>query len=77
MCYSVPCQVKCLSDDGRGIVDIGGVEQEVVMKLVPDIRVGEYVLVHAGYAIERIDEAMANETLEIMRSLEPGAGSGA
>ncbi|MEK6794503.1 MAG: HypC/HybG/HupF family hydrogenase formation chaperone [Spirochaetota bacterium] len=75
MCYSVPCQVKRLIGDDRGVVDIGGVEQEVVTKLVPDIAVGEYVLIHAGYAIERIDEAMAKETLDIMRSIEPNGAS--
>jgi hydrogenase expression/formation protein HypC len=48
-------------------IDVDGVQREVSLLLLEDARVGEYVIVHAGFAIQRIDEAAAMETLSLLR----------
>lgn len=68
MCLAVPG--KILSLDGfRGTIEIGGMKREVFMNLISDPKVGQYVLVHAGCAIEKIDEEEAAKTLEIIKEL--------
>ena len=71
LCLAVPAKIVEIKEDGKGIVDFGGVEREVSVKLVEDkAEVGAYVLVHVGFAIEIIDEKEAHETLEIWEELE-------
>ena len=48
-------------------IDVDGVQREVSLLLLEDARIGEYVIVHAGFAIQRIDEAAAMETLSLLR----------
>ncbi len=68
MCLAIPAQVKSIDQkEALGTVDILGVEREVALDLVPKAQVGDYVLVHAGYGIEVVDEQYANETLELIR----------
>lgn len=68
MCLAVPG--KILSLDGfKGIIEIGNMRREVFMHLIPDVKVGQYVLVHAGCAIQTIDEDEAAKTLEIIKEL--------
>ncbi len=52
-----------------GVAEIDGVRREVSLMLQPEARVGDYLLVHAGYAIGLVDEAEANETLELLRQV--------
>jgi len=62
--------MKLLSREGdRGIVEMGGVRRNVVLTLTPDAAVGEFVIVHAGYALEVLDERAAAETLALLRDL--------
>ncbi|WP_010233926.1 HypC/HybG/HupF family hydrogenase formation chaperone [Clostridium arbusti] len=68
MCLAVPGKVLKI-DNYKGIVEIGNMKREVFMHLIPDIKVGQYVLVHAGCAIETIDEEEAAKTLEIIKEL--------
>ncbi|HEY6872922.1 MAG TPA: HypC/HybG/HupF family hydrogenase formation chaperone [Geobacteraceae bacterium] len=67
MCLGVPMQV--ISIDGSDIVaEIDGVRREASLMILDDeVRVGDFVIVHAGFAISRLDEAEARETLQIMR----------
>ncbi len=71
MCLGVPGQIREIRDD-RGTpmatVDFGGVTKDICLAYVPDAEVGEYTIVHAGFAIQRLDEESALETLELMRS---------
>ncbi len=68
MCYAVPARVVRLEGD-VGIVDFGdGLEREVVMAMV-DAREGDYVLVHAGFAIQVIDEEEAEKVLRLYREM--------
>jgi hydrogenase expression/formation protein HypC len=69
MCLGVP--MKILSRDGDNIVaEVDGVQKEAsVMLLGEEVRVGDYVIVHAGFAISRLDEEYAEETLRMMREV--------
>ncbi|WP_297437990.1 HypC/HybG/HupF family hydrogenase formation chaperone [Thermococcus sp.] len=64
MCLATVAKVLEV-DNGKGTawVDFGGVKREVRIDLLPDVRVGEYVLIHTGFAIERVDEKTAMEIL--------------
>ena len=66
MCLAVPGRVMSVHDqDGQTMaeVDFGGLRKEVCLAYIPDVRVGEYVIVHVGFAIQRLDERSAQETL--------------
>ena len=68
MCLAVP--VKVVSIEGNEAeVEIGGVKRRVSIILTPEARVGDYVLLHTGYAINVIDEAEAQETLKILEEM--------
>lgn len=72
MCLAIPGQVTEVSGK-KGWVDYGdGTRREIDLTLV-DARVGDYVLVHAGFAIEKIDERDAQETLRIFREMLGGS----
>jgi len=69
MCLAVPGKV--IQVDGKaGKVDFLGVQRQVQLDLVPEAVAGDWVLVHAGFAIHRIDEEEAHETLALLRKLE-------
>jgi len=68
MCLAVP--VKVVSIEGNEAdVEIGGVKRRVSIMLTPEAKVGDYVLLHTGYAINVIDEAEAKETLKILEEM--------
>jgi hydrogenase expression/formation protein HypC len=72
MCLGVPGRVdERWEADGlaMGTVDFGGVRKEVCLAYVPDLQVGEWTIVHVGFALTRLDEASAQETLALMRSV--------
>ena len=65
MCLGVPMKLTELH--GReGKAELDGVSRKVALDLVPDAKLGDYVIVHAGYAIQILDEASAKETLELL-----------
>ena len=72
MCLAVPGRVsKIYEEDGNlmGKVDFGGVVKDVCIEYIPDIEVGEYTIVHVGFALSRIDEESAEETLRSFEEL--------
>lgn len=69
MCLAVPGKILSLHQDARGTVDMLGAQREVSLRLTPDAHVGDYVLVHAGFAIQVIDAQEAAETLELVQDL--------
>lgn len=72
MCLAVP--TKIISIDGQmAEVDIGGVGARISIALTPTVKVGDYVLVHTGFAIEVLDEAEALETLQMLREMQDSA----
>jgi len=82
MCLAIPAQVKSIGEMGMSEVDIMGVSRHVSLDLVPDAKEGDWVLVHAGFAIQVVDEEYANETLELLKEMsivedEAGLAEGA
>jgi hydrogenase expression/formation protein HypC len=70
MCLAVPARILEIRSDSMALVDIQGTQREVsLMVLDGDAAVGDYVLIHVGYAIERIDEEEALRTLELFAEL--------
>jgi hydrogenase expression/formation protein HypC len=70
MCLAIPAKVTLIDEDGMGKVDIGGVIRDACFTLMKEIKLGDYVLIHAGFAIERLDEKEALETLELFRKID-------
>ena len=73
MCLAIPALIKSIKDY-QAAVDIEGVTREVSIQLTPEAKVGDYVLLHTGYAISVIDAAEAEETLKLLKELSE-AGS--
>lgn len=74
MCLAVPALITSVRD-ASAVVELGGVEREVSLLLTPEARVGDYALIHAGFAISLLDEEEARETLTLLRQLADGAES--
>lgn len=70
MCLAIPAQVRTVNEHRMAEVDIMGVTRTVSLDLVPEAGVDDYVLVHAGFAIQVVDEEFANETLEMLKTLD-------
>lgn len=64
MCLAVPAKVMAV-DGEEAVLDYGGVKRKANISLLNDVMVGEYVLVHVGYAISKMDEEEALETLKL------------
>ena len=69
MCLAVPSQIVSIDDNGIAQVSVMGVQRSCSLRLTPDAQVGDYVLVHAGFAIQRIEEQDARETLSLLAEL--------
>lgn len=72
MCLAVPGRVLDIGErDGTRMatVDFGGVQKEVCLEYLPDLQVGEYAIVHVGFALQRLDEESAKQTLELFAQL--------
>ncbi len=74
MCLAVPARVIALGDHDRGTIEMDGVELEISLALVDDVAVGDYVIVHVGYALNKLDTAEAERTLALLA--EAGVTSG-
>ncbi len=88
MCLAVPGKVIEIEGEGElrmGRVDFSGVQRQACLAYVPEVELGDYVLVHVGFAISRIDEEAAHETLAALKEMgelaelgpppeEPGGG---
>ena len=66
MCLAITVQVVELRPDQMALVDVGGVRKEISLALVDDIEVGDYVVLHVGCALQRLDQDEAQETLKMM-----------
>lgn len=75
MCLGVPARIVAVTDDGlrSGSVDFGGVRRTVCLACTPDAGCGDWVIVHAGVAIARLDEAEATERLALLDAALRGA----
>ena len=74
MCLAVPGKIVAIdaaTEPRMGRVDFGGVRKEVCLAWVPGAKVGDYVVVHVGFAIETLDEEEASATLDILSQMTP------
>lgn len=69
MCLAIPARVIRLLDDCGAVVDIGGVQKEISLGLVEGVGAGDYVIVHVGYALARLDEEEAVRTLALFAEM--------
>ncbi len=72
MCLSIPGKVLDISFDGKikmGKVDFAGIGKQVCLQYLPDVKVGDYVLVHVGFAISMVNEEEAAKTLDLLREM--------
>ena len=69
MCLAIPMQIVEIHDDGTGLADLDGARQKVDLSLVADGGDGDYVIVHAGFAIEKLDEQEAAERIALFEEM--------
>lgn len=66
MCLAIPSKIVEINDQ-MAVIDVDGVRREASLLMLEDPQVGDYVIVHAGFAIQKIDEAAARESLQLLR----------
>jgi hydrogenase expression/formation protein HypC len=76
MCLGIPGKVISIDGDQIAEIDFGGVNKKVSLALCPDARVGDYVLVHVGFAIQKMDEKDALETRDVLELVFGADGKG-
>lgn len=69
MCLAIPARVESLVEPESAVVDLGGVRKEISLALVDGVREGDYVIVHVGYALSRLDPEEAEATLRLFAEL--------
>lgn len=75
MCLAIPVRVVELRDAEQAMVDVGGVRKEISLALVDGIAVGDYVILHVGYAIQKLDAEEAEKTLALFAELGENLGA--
>ncbi len=73
MCLAIPALVVELLPDDTARIDLDGVRKEISLALVEDVAVGDYVIVHVGYALQKLDPHEAAETLALFAEMGSGA----
>jgi hydrogenase expression/formation protein HypC len=69
MCLAIPAQVVEISDGDNAVVNLGGVKKEISLALVEGVGVGDYVIVHVGYALNKLDPEEAAKTLALFAEM--------
>jgi hydrogenase expression/formation protein HypC len=69
MCLAIPAQVVELRDGDNALVDLAGVKKEISLALVDGVAVGDYVIVHVGYALNKLDPEEAAKTLKLFAEM--------
>lgn len=73
MCLAIPARVVELRPDDNALIDLGGVRKEISLALVEGVAPGDYVIVHVGYALQKVDAAEAEKTLALFAGLDSPA----
>ena len=73
MCLAIPALVLKRLDGDEAVIDLGGVRKQVSLALVPEAAEGDYVIVHVGYAISRLDPEEAHRTLALFAEIDGAA----
>jgi hydrogenase expression/formation protein HypC len=66
MCLAVPAEITAIAGPGRATASVGGIAREIDTSLVDDLAVGDYVILHVGFALSRLDPEEARRTLALM-----------
>ena len=69
MCLAIPAQVIAMPNAETAVVELGGIRKAISTALLDEVAVGDYVIVHVGYALERLNVAEAEETLRLFAEL--------
>ena len=69
MCLAIPVKIIEIKNKEMAVAALGGVKKDVSIQVLSDVKKGDYVLLHAGFAIQKIDEKEAQETLQILREM--------
>ena len=69
MCLAIPAKVTELKEDDLATVDFGGVRKQISLSLIDGVGVGDYVIVHTGFALSKLDPKEAEETLELFAAM--------
>ncbi|MDD3763796.1 MAG: HypC/HybG/HupF family hydrogenase formation chaperone [Nevskiales bacterium] len=77
MCLAIPARVVEVLAEDQGIVDLGGIRKQISLELIDGAAVGDYVIVHVGYALSRLDPAEAERTLALFAAAEAAMNEGA
>ncbi|WP_153111834.1 HypC/HybG/HupF family hydrogenase formation chaperone [Propionivibrio limicola] len=75
MCLAIPARVEQLVGDDVAIVDFGGVRKEISLSLVDNVNVGDYVIVHVGFALQKLDVEEAERTLALFAEMNASQAS--
>ena len=75
MCLALPARVAQLHDDQTATVELGGVRQRVSVALLDDLKVDDYVVIHVGYALTKLDPEEAQRTLDLFAEMGEGAAN--
>lgn len=77
MCLALPARLVELLPNDEGVIDVGGVRKRISLELVPDVVPGDYVIVHVGYALQKLDPAEAARTLALFAEAAAAGGPAA
>lgn len=73
MCLAIPAKVIKILDFQRALVNLGGIEKDISVALLEDVTIGDYVILHVGYALTKLDEGEAKKTLQLFAEMMHGA----
>ena len=66
MCLAIPGKISEIINEHHAVISVGGIRKTINISLLPDIQVGEYAIVHVGFALHRLDEDEAEKTLQLL-----------
>lgn len=75
MCLAIPARVVERDSTGTGIIDVGGVRKRISLELLDGVEVGDFVIVHVGYALQKLDPGEAERTLKLFATSARVAGT--
>ena len=70
MCLSIPAEIISIEENGKALVSVGGTRYKASLTLVDNVKPGDFILLHSGYAIGKIDPERAYETLHLMEGIK-------
>jgi hydrogenase expression/formation protein HypC len=69
MCLALPAQITQILDNDRAIINLGGITKEISIALLDEVAEGDYVIIHVGFALTRLDEQEAQKTLSLFAQM--------